>query len=114
MGLQTLSKEEFGECDKILLSFSVLVHQSITYNRRGRAYRLNQLLDVCGLTIPKIEIFEPWPDTDFTKLTGGFKHIAFCIQNFNDFLVDCQKKNMPIEKMGEFNGSKFFRLKTIR
>ncbi len=113
LGLQVLSKEEFDKCHDMLLGYSEMIHDSIIHERRNRIYRFKEILSVKGIAIPKIETFEPKPNADIFKLRPGIEHIAFYVENYNNFLEECKQKNIPIDKVVDINGSKFFKTKLI-
>jgi len=109
IGLQVLLNREFDSCHKILLKNSKLIHDHIIQNRRNRIYRFKNPPQIGDICIPRIEIFEPKPDTNIKKLRAGIEHIAFTVDNYDKFLKSCQKKNIPIDKTNDMNGSKFLK-----
>lgn len=114
LGLQVISKQEFDDCDKNLMNYCSLVHDGTIHNRRNRVYQFNSPITVDGTIIPRIESFEPKPDADIRKLRPGIEHIAFKVENYDDFFVDCQRNGLPIDKsMVDDEGSKFFKTKFL-
>ncbi|OGG87939.1 hypothetical protein A2592_01785 [Candidatus Kaiserbacteria bacterium RIFOXYD1_FULL_42_15] len=113
LGLQVLSKKEFDECHSALLKNSEMIHDAIIHERRNRIYRFKKILSLKGITIPKIEIFEPKPNADISKLRPSIEHIAFYIKDYDSFLKECKNNNVPIDKSIDTNGSKFFKTKLI-
>jgi len=113
VGLQVLSSQEFDDCHQILLKNSKLIHDDIIHDRRNRIYRFHAAPHSSDITIPRIEIFEPKPGVDIRKLRAGIEHVAFTIGNYDEFLSRCQKSNIPIDKINNINGSKFFKTRFI-
>lgn len=113
LGMQVLSADEFDQAHQLLLEFSQMVHNAVIHERRNRFYRFNQPFVIEGISIPKIEIFEPKPEADLAKLRPGIEHIAFLVEDYNSFSTDCKKNNLPIDKEVDLNGSKFFKTKLI-
>ena len=113
LGLQVLSSEEFDKCHNILLEYAKMIHDTIIHKRRNRIYHFKKLLNVKGIIIPKIEIFEPKPNADITKLRPGIEHIAFYVEGYDNFLEECKKNNVPIDKAINIDGSKFFKTELI-
>jgi len=112
-GLQVLSDIEFDQCHKILLQYTKLVHDHVIHQRRNRVYHYHLPVQVNGITIPKIEIFEPKPDADISKLRPGIEHIAFVVDDYDQFLTEYKSKRIPIDKEINLQGSKFFKTKFI-
>lgn len=113
LGLQVLSVEEFDKSHIIFLEYSEMIHDNIIHNRRNRVYRFKNSLDAEGIKIPKIEIFEPKPEADISKLRPGIEHISFVVKNYDNFLEECKQKNISIDKVVDMGGSKFFKTKII-
>lgn len=113
LGLQVLSSKEFDQCHQTLLKFSKLIHDAIIHNRRNRVYRFNTPLNISGFTMPRIEIFEPKPEADLSKLRPGIEHISFTVSNWQELLKTCQQNNVPIDKVVEDKQGKFFKTKFI-
>lgn len=113
LGLQVLSAEEFDECDALLLKYTRLLHDGIIHNRRNRIYRFFDPLQIPYLAMPSIEIFEPKPGADLSKLRPGIEHIAFTVASYDAFFADLKKRGVPIDKDADVKGSKFFKTKFI-
>lgn len=110
LGLQVLSKEEFDAVDQTLLTYATLVHDTVIHERRNRVYRFAQPIKLaCGISFKGIETFEPKPNADLSKLKPGIEHVAFKVTDFAAHLADCQKREVPIDKIGEWGPSKFFK-----
>jgi len=113
LGLQVLSAEEFDKSHIIFLGYAEMIHDNIIHNRRNRVYRFKKPLEAEGITMPKIEIFEPKPEADISKLRPGIEHISFVVKNYDSFLEECKQKNISIDKVIDMGGSKFFKTKLI-
>lgn len=113
LGLQVLSSEEFDKCHDMLLEYSEMIHDTIIHERRNRIYRFKKPLNIKGITLPKIETFEPKPNADISKLRPGIEHIAFYVKEYDNFLEECKHNNVPIDKAIDMSGSKFFKTKLI-
>ena len=98
LGLQVLSKDEFDKCHELLLQISDLIHDNIIHNRRNRVYRFKEIPKSNGITIPRIEIFEPKPNADISKLRPGIEHIAFTVDDYDAFANEFKRRDMPIDK----------------
>jgi hypothetical protein len=110
LGLQVLSRDEFDKCHEILLKIADLIHDSVIHNRRNRVYRFNDMPKSNSISVPRIEIFEPKPSANISKLRPGIEHIAFMMDGYDNFVLECKKKNVPIDKEVSFeDGSKFFK-----
>lgn len=113
LGLQALSKDEFDQCHDFLTQYSTLIHDGIIHERRNRVYRFNNAIVTDKYTIPRIEIFEPKPNADITKLRPGIEHIAFTVKNYERFVDLCKDRGVPIDKMVDIAGSKFFKTRLL-
>ena len=109
VGLQVLDAKEFDTVSDVLKGYSSLIHDTVIHNRRNRIFEFNQTLETDGISIPRIEIFEPKPNADLKKLRPGIEHIAFKVGDYGDFLAECQNRGIAIDKIIEYNGSKFFK-----
>lgn len=109
IGLQVLDSNEFDVVSDVLGGYCSLIHDTVIHNRRNRIFEFNQALEVGGIKIPRIEIFEPKPGADMKKLRPGIEHIAFKVDGYDDFLIECQNRKVSIDKIVEHNGSKFFK-----
>jgi len=113
LGLQVLSAEEFEAVNKSLLGIAKLVNRGVIHSRRNNIYKFNQFPKFKDIEIQSIEIFEPKPGVDLTKLKPGIEHIAFKAENFDNFLVNLKKNKLPIDKEDTSNSDKFFKSKLI-
>jgi len=114
LGLQVISKQEFDNCDELLLKYCALVHDGIIHNRRNRVYQFNNPITSDGILIPRIESFEPKPEADIRKLRPVIEHIAFKVEDYENFFSDCKTNDLPIDKsMADEEGSKFFKTKFL-
>lgn len=112
LGLQVLSANEFDEATQALLKFSTKISSTIIHNRRNNTFKFNKPLVIDKIEIPLIEIFEPKPDADLSRLKPGIEHIAFVVKDFANFYLE-HKDTMPIDKFVEQNGMKFFKTKFL-
>ena len=113
LGLQVLSSEEFDQCHDILLGYCELIHDDIIHDRRNRVYRFKPAIVIDDIAIPRIEIFEPKPNADVSKLRAGIEHIAFVVDDYDDFAARCKEKSIPIDKEVNLDGSKFFKTRLL-
>ncbi len=114
LGVQVLSKKEFDQCGDWLLKYASLIHDQMIHERRNRVYAFNHSFVIQGIQVPRVEIFEPKPGADLRKLKPGVEHMAFMTRNYDDFLSQCMKRKMPIDKQLEFDdGSKFFKTRLV-
>jgi predicted metalloenzyme YecM len=114
LGLQVISKQEFDDCDKLLLKYCTLIHNGAIHGRRNRVYQFNEPIRVDDIIIPRIESFEPKPGADARKLRPGIEHIAFKVKNYEKFFSECEANGLPIDKsMVDEEGSKFFKTKFL-
>lgn len=109
IGLQVLSSQEFDDCHGILLKNSELIHDHVIHDRRNRVYHFKTPPQASDIIVPRIEIFEPKPNANIGKLRAGIEHVAFTVENYDEFLSDCQKRGIPIDKTNNLDGSKFFK-----
>lgn len=114
LGLQVLSAEEFDKVDKLLLSYSNLIHDNVIHERRNRVYQFNQPIESSGVNIKSIEIFEPKPNADLKKLKPGIEHIAFVAGEFDKVANHFKSNLLPVDKFVEYpNGEKFFKTSLV-
>jgi len=109
LGVQVLDNTELIEVSNQLLSYTHLNKEKIIHNRKNRIFKLNESFEVLGITLNNIEVFEPKPDADLKKLKPGIEHVAFSVKNYDSFLLSCQKNNVPIDKIVDAKGHKFFK-----
>ncbi|MCA9302423.1 hypothetical protein KDA10_03645, partial [candidate division WWE3 bacterium] len=74
---------------------------------------LNNYIKVGTIEIKSIEIFEPKPDADVTKLKPGIEHISLISPNFDDLHSFFIVNGLPVDKMGIDEVHKFFKTKLI-
>ncbi|KKR06466.1 MAG: hypothetical protein UT34_C0001G0507 [candidate division WS6 bacterium GW2011_GWF2_39_15] len=111
LGALTHNSEEFESVTTILLSHSQMIKEIQLNNRRVRVFKLNHPL-LGDFTIPKIEIFEPKPESDLAKLRYGIEHISFTVKNFDNF-ASAVVNILPIAKQGQVGTSKFMKTEII-
>ncbi len=105
LGVLTHSSEEFENLTKTLLQYSTQIKEIVLHERRVRVFKLNSPLSG-RYKVPKIEIFEPKPNIDITKLRFGVEHIAFQVKNFDEY-ISITKGKVGIIKEGTVGNSKF-------
>lgn len=113
LGVQVLSKKEFKICSEKLTQYSTLINESIIHERRVRIYRLNKPLKINSFSFSLIEIFEPKPGADLKKLKPGVEHLAFKVDDYEEFLARCKKNNLPLDKEGKNKNLKFFKTRLL-
>jgi len=113
LGLQTISADEFDLVNDQLQNYSTLVKAGEIHNRRNNIYKLNNFVESGGIQIQSVEVFEPKPGANISKLKPGFEHIAIKVDEYEKLVDFFDKNNLPIDKSSEFNGSKFFKTKLI-
>jgi len=114
LGLQVISEYEFDNANCTLLEYAKLIHDSVIHNRRNRVYEFNNPIVVDGISVPRIEIFEPKPGADISKLKPGVEHIAFMTNEYEKLLSSFERNSLPIDKKKVFeDGSKFFKTKLV-
>lgn len=111
LGIQVLSAEEFDMVDKLLTSYCTILRKGNIHNRRNNIYRLNKPLIFDDKEIPLLEIFEPKPDADLTKLKPGIEHISLKVDRYDEVLAQFKKAGHPIDKEVDMDGSRFFKTK---
>ncbi|MDQ5981527.1 MAG: hypothetical protein QG570_276, partial [Patescibacteria group bacterium] len=65
------------------------------------------------IEIQSIEIFEPKPTADISKLKPGIEHIAMKVDRFDELEEYFAKNKLPIDKSVQMNDSRFFKTKFI-
>lgn len=113
LGLQVVSAEEFDWCHGKILEYSKTIMNGIIHDRRNNVYRFNKKININNIDLIGIEIFEPKPNTDLSKLRVGIEHVAFLVKDFDSFLEKCQKNLIPIDKIKIYDAGKFFKTKLI-
>ncbi len=113
LGAQALSAEEFNIIDGLLGRYCSKLHGGVIHNRRNNIYKLNKPLLYKSIEIPLIEIFEPKPEADLSKLKPGIEHISFKVKDYDGFIDWFKVAGHPIDKEVEVNGSKFFKTKLM-
>jgi hypothetical protein len=113
LGFQVMSGNEFDIYHQIILKNSKMIKDSVIHERRNRIYRFKDYLQADGIVVPRIEMFEPKPNADLADLRPGIEHISFTVEAYDDFLQECQKRGVPIDKVVDMKGSKFFKTKLI-
>lgn len=110
LGLQAVSKADFDKCHELLLQMADLIHDDVIHDRRNRVYRFKDIPESNGISVPRIEIFEPKPGADVSKLRPGIEHIAFTVDDYDVFVSECKQKNIPIDKeVDSDDGFRFFK-----
>lgn len=105
LGILLHSSSEFEDISQQLLQYSIQIKEIVLHERRVRVFKLNSPLSG-RYNIPKIEIFEPKPNIDITKLRFGVEHIAFQVKNFDEYIFSTKRK-VGIIKEGSVGDSKF-------
>lgn len=113
LGLQTISKEEFDLVHTQLISYSEIINEGNIHERRNNTYKLNEFIKCLDIEIQSIEIFEPKPTADISKLKPGIEHIAMKVDRFDELEEYFAKNKLPIDKSVQMNDSRFFKTKFI-
>ena len=113
LGLQVLSKDEFDTVHNLLSKYTEVIREGIIHERRNNTYKLNEFITVDGIELQSIEMFEPKPDADVSKLKPGFEHIAMKVQKYDELKDFFERNQLPIDKAVEYGGSRFFKTKFV-
>ncbi len=111
LGIQVSSGQEFDLVHNSLFTYSTVVNSGIIHGRRNNLYRLNEPIEIDGLILPYLEIFEPKADADVYRLKLGIEHISYYSSRFDELLTHFVENRVPIAKQVDMHGSKF--LKTV-
>lgn len=114
IGVQVLTPEGFEQMHSSILKYAKIKKQGIIHNRRNNIYLFNEKFEVAGYSFKGIEIFEPKPGADLSKLKAGVEHVAFYSPKFDELYRFVVEKQIPIDKFVEDeNGEKFFKTKLL-
>lgn len=108
-GLQVMSSQEFDTAHEIISSYSQTIKQGIIHNRRNNTYKLNSTINTNNIKVWSIEMFEPKPNADLTKLLPGIEHVSLAVDNLDQIYSHFVDNALPVEKFVEYNGSRFFK-----
>lgn len=109
LGLQVASPEEFDRVHNILISYSELINAGVIHQRRNNVYKLKNFITAHGIEIQSIEIFEPKPNADVSKLNAGIEHIALKVSNITELEKKLIENDLPISKIVEDGENKFIK-----
>lgn len=113
LGLQVLSNSEFDLAHDYIIKYAKIIKKGIIHDRRNNTYLLKDFIKANGIEIQSIEVFEPKPTADLSKLKPGFEHIAMKVEKFDELLDFFDKKKLPMDKFVELGDSKFFKTKFV-
>lgn len=113
LGVQVLTAEEFESVSKQLLGYTALASEKIIHGRRNRIFKFIEPFEVEGIQLSNIEIFEPKPGADLSKLKPGIEHIAFNANDFDKLLAQAKYNNIPIDKVVADGSHKFFKTRLV-
>lgn len=109
LGVQVLNSKEFDFVSRQLFGYTTLANEKIIHNRRNRIFKFIEPFEVGGIRLSNIEIFEPKPGADLSKLKLGIEHIAFITKDFDTLLAQAKSNNVPIDKAVDDGSHRFFK-----
>ena len=113
LGIQVISSEEFDAVHRSIMTYAEVINEGNIHERRNNVYRLNEFIVTGGIELQSIEIFEPKPNADISKLKTGFEHIAMKVDKYDELENFFKQNNLPIDKSVDLGDSKFFKTKFI-
>lgn len=113
LGLQVISKNEFDLVHKSIVEYAEVIKEGIIHERRNNTYKLNEFIKHDNIELQSIEMFEPKPNADISKLKPGFEHIAMKVDRFDELQTYFIENNLPIDKSVEYGGARFFKTKFV-
>jgi hypothetical protein len=109
LGLQVGSAVEFDAVHNLLTKYCETITEGVIHNRRNNTYKLHDFITHDGVELQSIEMFEPKPDVDVSKLKLGFEHIALYSPEYTAVYEHFCTNDLPIAKSVDMHGSKFFK-----
>lgn len=114
IGVQVLSPEGFDQMHESILKYAKLKKEGIIHNRRNNIYVFNETFKVGDFSFKGLEIFEPKPGADISKLKAGVEHVSFYSPKFEELYNFVIEQKIPIDKyIVDERGEKFFKTKLL-
>ena len=113
LGVQVLDANEFENVSEMLSKYSTKVKDNLIHERRFRIFKLNTPLDIDGVVILDVEIFEPKPGADLSKLKPGIEHVSFRVSDYDGFFFFFYLRKVPIGKSNQIGKSKLVKTRFL-
>jgi len=109
LGIQTSSYEEYTYYYKLLSSYMSHNFTNELHGRKVSIFAFRDKFVSNGITLNGIEIFEPKPDTDLSKIKLGIEHISIIAKEYEKTFENTPKEF--INKSAEYPEGRFFKTK---
>ena len=111
LGIQTPSHDEYSHYCNILSSYMSHNFTNDLHGRKVSIFSFKDRFISNGITLNGVEIFEPKPNVDITKIKLGIEHISIITKEYEKTLSNISKEY--INKSAEYPEGRFFKTKFI-